>query len=157
MLNLSNITNVVVILMCEISKNIYDTDKTVFRIRNTARRKNIKPSNLYADCGLAQSSLSMMKTRGSWISSITLARIADYLDVSVDYLLGRTDEPSINKFKGNNININNNSSSTISNINVNSQASSDEIEEMANMMKGLSLLERARVVLFINQIKNKET
>jgi hypothetical protein len=34
---------------------------------------------------------------GRAIASDSLARIADYLDYSVDYLLGRTDNPEVNK------------------------------------------------------------
>ena len=36
--------------------------------------------------------------KGKQLSCISLARIADYLDCSVDYLLGRTDKPEINKW-----------------------------------------------------------
>jgi hypothetical protein len=34
---------------------------------------------------------------GKEISYSSLARIADYLDVSVDFLLGRTDIPEVNR------------------------------------------------------------
>ena len=33
---------------------------------------------------------------GAW-RYVTTIRIADYLDCSVDYLLGRTDNPDVNK------------------------------------------------------------
>lgn len=36
-------------------------------------------------------------SKGKQMSCISLAKIADYLDCSVDYLLGRTDNPEINK------------------------------------------------------------
>ena len=35
--------------------------------------------------------------KGKQLSCISLAKIADYLDCSVDYLLGRTDNPSSHK------------------------------------------------------------
>jgi hypothetical protein len=38
-----------------------------------------------------------MERRGAMLSGDKLGLIADYLDVSVDYLLGRTDKPEINK------------------------------------------------------------
>ena len=38
-----------------------------------------------------------MKSRGSWLHANNLAKIADYLDCSVDYLLGRTDDPDLHK------------------------------------------------------------
>ena len=34
---------------------------------------------------------------GSMVKGDSLARIADYLDCSVDYLLGRTDNPEVNR------------------------------------------------------------
>ena len=36
-------------------------------------------------------------SRGTDILTLNFAKIADYLDCSVDYLLGRTDNPEINK------------------------------------------------------------
>lgn len=48
--------------------------------------------------GISESLFSKWrKNPTSEISSINLVRIADYLDVSVDYLLGRTDKPGINR------------------------------------------------------------
>lgn len=41
--------------------------------------------------------LSSMTTRLSWPQANNLARIADYLDCSVDYLLGRTEDPAAHK------------------------------------------------------------
>jgi len=35
--------------------------------------------------------------KGQNITAINLAKIADYLDCSVDYLLGRTDVPEVNR------------------------------------------------------------
>lgn len=35
--------------------------------------------------------------KGSMLNGDSLGRIADYLDCSVDYLLGRTDNPQVNK------------------------------------------------------------
>lgn len=36
-------------------------------------------------------------SKGKQMSCISLARIADYLGCSVDYLLGRTDNPEVNR------------------------------------------------------------
>nr|WP_295764133.1 hypothetical protein [uncultured Oscillibacter sp.] len=36
-------------------------------------------------------------SKGKQLSCISLAKIADYLDCSVDYLLGRTDVPEVNR------------------------------------------------------------
>ena len=76
---------------------IYKTDKTVERIKFLAKQKEIKITDMLNSCELSKNALSSMKSRGSWIQSNNLAKIADYLDCSVDYLLGRTDNPNSHK------------------------------------------------------------
>jgi transcriptional regulator with XRE-family HTH domain len=58
--------------------------------------KNIKVSNLTALLGFSTGNLSKWKA-GTIPNGEILLKIADYLDVSVDYLLGRTDNPEVNK------------------------------------------------------------
>lgn len=50
------------------------------------------------DVGLGFNMISCMKT--SMPKADNLAKIADYLDCSVDYLLGRTTDPESHKQKG---------------------------------------------------------
>lgn len=135
---------------------MYNTTKTVARIKETARKKKIKISDMLSQCELSITTLSSMKSRGSWIQANSLAKIADYLDVSVDYLLGRTDESN----KYNSIN---NFDTTVSgtqvsgnNATINNKETSSEDAELLNLIKNLSLVERSKVVLFIDEMKNKE-
>ena len=65
------------------------------RIKAVAKIRNISVRQLLSDVGLGFNTMSNMKT--SMPKADNLAKIADYLDVSVDYLLGRTDNPEINK------------------------------------------------------------
>ena len=51
---------------------------------------------LLHDCGLGINAVSQL-ANGSVMSYISLALIADRLDCSVDYLLGRTENPAINR------------------------------------------------------------
>ena len=74
---------------------MYKTEKTVIRIRETAKKNGIKISEMLLSCGLNINTLSSMGNRGSWIQANSLALIADYLEVSVDYLLGRTDNSEL--------------------------------------------------------------
>ncbi|MDE6707677.1 MAG: helix-turn-helix transcriptional regulator [Oscillospiraceae bacterium] len=76
---------------------MYKTIETVQRIKNLARQKKIKTTKMLIDCELNVNTLSSMRVRGSWVQANTLAKIADYLDCSVDYLLGRTDNPNSHK------------------------------------------------------------
>lgn len=51
---------------------------------------------MLSDCSLGANAIQQINdTKG--MASFSLAKIADYLDVSVDYLLGRTDNPEVNK------------------------------------------------------------
>lgn len=50
---------------------------------------------LLNDCSLGVNAIRQINdTKG--MASFSLAKIADYLDCSVDYLLGRTDVPEVN-------------------------------------------------------------
>ena len=62
------------------------------------KSKNISAYRIAKDTGISESLFSKWKNKAtSDISSSNLAKIADYLDCSVDYLLGRTDNPEINR------------------------------------------------------------
>ena len=75
-----------------ISSNIAEKIKTMAKI------KKIQIKDMLKDCELGKNSLSSMQSGGSIPKSDTLAKIADYLDVSVDYLLGKTDIPQVINF-----------------------------------------------------------
>lgn len=74
----------------------YDSNDIANRIKNTVKSSNIKLKNMLTACDLGINTVSQL-TSGKDILSKNLARIADYLGVSVDYLLGRTDNPIVNK------------------------------------------------------------
>ncbi len=46
--------------------------------------------------GLSRGNLKNWQ-KGSTINSDVLIKLADYFDISVDYLLGRTDKPEVNR------------------------------------------------------------
>ena len=77
---------------------MYNSQMLVDNIKNIAKQRNILIKELLNNCDLSINILSQM-TDKKGISSFALARIADYLDCSVDYLLGRTDNPSSHKTK----------------------------------------------------------
>ncbi len=72
------------------------------RIKEFAKIKGIKINDMLTACELSKNTLSSMISGGSTPKSENLARIADYLDCSVDYLLGRTDDPELHTLKTNN-------------------------------------------------------
>ncbi len=71
---------------------MYDSQKIANRIKSLARSKNILIKSLLSECNLGVNTISKI-ANGTDISSKNLAKIADCLDCSIDYLLGRTDNP----------------------------------------------------------------
>jgi transcriptional regulator with XRE-family HTH domain len=68
------------------------------RILNILKERNIVPNQVATAIGISDSLFSKWKLRPtSKISSEILVSIADYLDCSVDYLLGRTENPEMNQ------------------------------------------------------------
>lgn len=74
---------------------MYKSDLVADRIKNMIKVRNVSVGNMLKICGLSKNALSTMQSGGSMPKSDNLARIADYLDCSVDYLLGRTDIPDM--------------------------------------------------------------
>ena len=59
--------------------------------------KNTKPNPVAKDIGISSGVVTKWKNGTTIPNGETLIKIADYLDCSVDYLLGRTDNPEVNK------------------------------------------------------------
>jgi len=49
------------------------------------------------DTGITNGRMSQWKNAGELPSVENLMKLADYFDVSTDYLLGRTDKPEVNR------------------------------------------------------------
>ena len=75
---------------------MYTSHNLATKIKETAKNKNIVIKQMLIDCQLGSNTMSALY-HGKSIAFDSLAKIADYLDCSVDYLLGRTDNPEINK------------------------------------------------------------
>jgi len=76
--------------------NLYNSPYVANRIKAYAKTNNFVLKELLIECELGSNTFSHM-LHGRAIAFDSLARIADYLDCSVDYLLGRTDNPEVNK------------------------------------------------------------
>lgn len=75
---------------------MYMTQDIADRIKLRLRSKHVRVKDMLADLNMGINAISEL-AKGKQMSCIALARIADYLDCSVDYLLGRTDNPDINR------------------------------------------------------------
>lgn len=67
---------------------MHNSHEVANTIKVIAKSKNIAVSKMLFDLELNKNTLYTMQNRGSWIQADSLAKIADYLGVSVDYLLG---------------------------------------------------------------------
>ena len=65
-----------------------------FRLRELRKQQNISQLKLAIDLNMAQNTISRYETMEREADYETLIKIADYFNVTVDYLLGRTDTPN---------------------------------------------------------------
>lgn len=75
---------------------MYDTQEIARRIKQRAKQLNQPLKEVLPDCGLNINAVSDL-AKGSKMYCVSLALIADRLDCSVDWLLGRTDRPEVNR------------------------------------------------------------
>ena len=67
------------------------------RLKELRKAKNISQLKLALDLNMNQNSISRYETGEHEADYKTLIALADYFNVSIDYLLGRTDNPKMNK------------------------------------------------------------
>lgn len=75
---------------------LYNSLNTAEVIKLRAKTQNIIIKDMLVELDLGSNTMYNMR-HGRAIASDSLARIADYLGCSIDYLMGRTDNPEINK------------------------------------------------------------
>lgn len=75
---------------------MYESSKVAEAIKETAKVKGVQLKDMFQALELGRNTMSNMYN-GSMLKADSLARIADYLDCSVDYLLGRTEKPEVNR------------------------------------------------------------
>ena len=68
-----------------------DVKEMVGRIRALTKEKGTTVNKMLVSCGLGKSLISDMEARSSYPTVDKLAKISEHLDVTLDFLLGRTD------------------------------------------------------------------
>ena len=69
----------------------------LLRLKELREKRNISQIKLAMDLGLNQNSISRYENGAREADYKTLILLADYFNVSIDYLLERTDNPLTNK------------------------------------------------------------
>lgn len=82
---------------------MYSPQEIADKIKQLAKNKGVSLKQMLSDCELGINFVSQIAS-GSAITYINLAKIADYLGISIDYLLGRenTSNTALH-YSGNNI------------------------------------------------------
>ncbi|MBD5159347.1 MAG: helix-turn-helix domain-containing protein [Ruminococcus sp.] len=72
---------------------MYNNQEIAFKIKQSAKSKKVTVKQLLEKCNLNINYISQF-ANGKDMTAGNLYKIADLLDVSVDYLLGRSDAPA---------------------------------------------------------------
>ena len=70
---------------------------TTDRIFALLAERNITAYKMAKECGFSTSKVSAWKQKGTLPTIDAYSAMADFFDVSIDYLAGRTDNPEVNK------------------------------------------------------------
>lgn len=132
----------------------------IIKERIDVRRQEKGVSNIETmlkELGIGKSTLWAM-TDNKGIGCFALAKIADYLECSVDYLLGRTDTPNgTYSIKGdNNVQVNDNKGDYFT-INNSEQPKPDSmIEDFMEVFKTLSFTNKVEAMKFVTDMTKNE-
>lgn len=69
----------------------------IIRLKELREHRQMSQVFLGMELNMSQNTVSQYETGTREASYDTLIAIADYFDVSIDYLLGRTDNPKVNR------------------------------------------------------------
>ena len=72
-------------------------DKTIFRLKELRTKHNVSQVRLAIELNTTQNSISRYENGIREAGYATLIAIADYFNVSLDYLLGRSEDPTYRK------------------------------------------------------------
>lgn len=134
---------------------MYNAQITKDRIKAICKSKKINMEDMLISCNLGVNAIRQINdTKG--LASFSLAKIADYLNVSVDYLLGRVDTPNgtYSITGDNNVQVNGNNSPTT--VTTSKHSQQDTItEEFIQTFKTLTLADKIAVMDFAISKVNK--
>lgn len=116
---------------------MYIAQEVSERIKKLAREQGIGQGELLKSCGCNTCTLNQM-SGDKGISSFSLARIADALDCSVDYLLCRTENPNAHKTHANDVAVN--------------PYDDQQLVDIINIYKQLDNVGKARMLVAVDEI-----
>ena len=136
---------------------MYNSQDLAIRIKAIAKDRNKTIKEMLVDLNLGSNTMSSLY-HGRSIAHDSLAKIADYLDCSTDYLLGRTDKPSATYFINgdNNVQVNgNNGDHSPLTVNSHDNGNDNTTAELVELVRSLPLVKKAEAIIYLNGLKKK--
>lgn len=76
----------------------YNIVKVIYmKLKDLRQKRGLSQLKLATELNMSQNTISRYETEERQAGYKELIAIADYFDVSIDYLLGRTDNPKVNR------------------------------------------------------------
>lgn len=117
---------------------------------NVCRLNNTSPNAVCAELGLSTATATHWKN-GTLPKADVLVKIADYFGVSVDYILGRTDDiaeiNSHNTISGNN--------NIVGNGNTVGEQLSEQEKALLNIFKNMDVIKQAQLLAYAAELKKE--
>lgn len=129
---------------------MYTAQTTISRIQAEIKSKGYTQKAVLLECGLSENSLKQMKDKQG-IASFNLAKIADYLDCSIDYLLGRTDNSNSHKIQPSNAVNGNYNAVDNSSVTVNTPILDNHQKLLIELYNKLSPIEQVELIAQLNK------
>lgn len=124
------------------------------RLKELCSTRGLNITQLCKDVTNSSGNLSTWKK--GYMRSDYLSLVADKLQCSTDYLLGRVDQPqTVYSINGNNnvqVNGNNGDHSPLT---VNSSDNDDTTAELVELVQSLPLVKRAEAIIYLNGLKKR--
>lgn len=115
----------------------------------------LKPNPIGKKLGISSGAISAWKT-GTIPDREVLVKIADFFDCSIDYLLGRTDNPASHKggvsVSASNVSGNSGAIGVGNTVTNNAAPLDEQTAEMLNTYKKLSPLNKAKLLVYADEL-----
>lgn len=135
---------------------MYNSSETSTRIKKLAQEKGIQMIELQKKCGLSKNTITQSGKSKEGMKAKNLYSIAELLNCSVDYLLGRVDTPNMSNRVDNSVlingSINNNSHSTL---NVATPPQDEMMQQLINGFKTLSFENKLKIMNALFELKKE--
>ncbi len=116
---------------------MYSAQELAIAIKKRAKETNKVIKDMLVSCSLNNNTMSGLYHNKS-IAFDSLAKIADYLDCSVDYLIGRTSDPQIREISD-----------------THSIIKDTQTDVLLNIFDGLDQINRSKLLVYADELKKQ--